>query len=185
MLSFKQFLIERIINLGFKNPGDRHPYSSEIHKIIRDAYKPINGYMGLGHRTKAEREAIHSDIHNDSHAIKLYRHGGKIRTAVIYKKDENGNRKIIAAGTDGSEHGKDGLVNHILKDDHHMHRAWVEASGALHHVMKKIGFEEIPPDKVQRVTKKHIEPLPDGGYVRMIGGHPHVKHALGTIKEKP
>lgn len=181
MLSFREFLVERIINLGFNDSGNKTTHAPAVHEIIRSSYKGINGYMGLGHGSTEESEAIHQDIHNTNHAIKVFRHQGKIKSAVIYKKDEKGNRKIIAAGTDGSTHGKHGLFS-IMKDDHRMKRAWIEASGSMEHVAKKIGFNEIPPEKVQSAIKKHIEPLPDGGYIRQIAGHPHKKRALGTLK---
>lgn len=177
MLSFKLFLLERIVNLGFSEHGDREQYAATIHDIIKTSYKHIGGYLGLGHGTQAESDAIYSDIHHPDHAIKMYRHNGKIKAAVIYKMSDQYNRKLIAAGTDRSSEGIHGFKNEILRSDNKMKRAWGEFSGKMKELVAD--WKSIPPKTVQKITGKPNIPVGSNEYLRRIGREYKRKSAKG------
>lgn len=178
MLSFSQFnssLIERWITSDDHSEKSRH--HDEIHSILKSSYKDIGGYGGHGHNTKAEHEAISSDIHNPNHIIKINRHDDKITSAAIYKKQHG--RKIIALGTNGTIKGKQHL-NDMIKSDHTQKRAWGELSGAAEHLYRKHGAPEISSHQVEHLTGKTVlQHNPDNSYVRRIGGELHTKRLLG------
>lgn len=178
MLSFSEFLLERIVNLGFSGSGNREPHASAIHDIIRTSYRHIGGYLGLGHGTEEESKAIYDDIHNSNHAIKMYRHDGEIKAAVIYKLDPDKklNRKLIAAGTDNSKEGKHGLIHHIIREDGKMKRAWGEFSGKMKDLVAD--WPSISPKTVSDITGKPNIPLGDE-YLRRIGDIYKRKSARG------
>jgi hypothetical protein len=182
MLSFREFFFaEHVLSIGMNPEHEkfREKHRQEIHDIIHNSYKKVDGgYGGLGSGSKAESDAIHHDI---SHSmIKATKRAGKITSVNMYK-DKFG-RKSIAAGTDGTDVGKADYMK-TKKEDHHQKRAWGEVSGASEHIGKKIGNPVIPNSRAKELTGKDVERHADGEhYTRMIGGHPHVKTIIGHPK---
>lgn len=185
MLSFKQFLNEKIISIGL-NPGHdslRSKHHDQLVNILSKSYKAIGGYVGKRSGTAEEHKAISGDIMHPQHAIKAVRRGNNITAVVVYKKDHKGNRKLIAAATDASDQGKNDLKSHILQQDQHMKRAWGEFSGPLQHVMHKLNFPHIDPSTAKQLLPgKQITANDDGTYNRSIAGKTMTKRAMGYFK---
>lgn len=142
MLSFREFFFaEHVLSIGM-NPNHekyREQHRQQIHDIIHNSYKSIDGYGGLGSGSKAESDAIHHDI---SHSmIKATKRGNEI-TAVNLYKDKFG-RKSIASGTNGTPEGKKDYMK-TKTEDHTQKRAWGEVSDKAEHIGKKIGNPVIP-----------------------------------------
>lgn len=187
MKSFRQYLEEKIINIGFGGSEDkelRQKHGDEIHHIIQKSYSKLeDGYGGKGRGTEAESKAIHSDIHDPNHAIKVYRRGGKITHATIYKKTQFG-RKVVAAGTDGTEQGKKDYIHSNTEDikrpDRH---SYGEVSGAPENIKRKLGARVIPNKEVEKILGKPVEKHEGGEYYsRSIGGQMHKKVMVGNPK---
>lgn len=187
MKSFREFLLEKIINIGFGSSEDkelRQKHGPEIHKVIQSTYSKLeDGYGGKGRGTEEEHKAIHSDIHDPSHAIKVYRRDGKITHATIYKKTQYG-RKIVAAGTDGTEQGKKDYYHSNKEDVKRPERhSYGEVSGAPEHVKRKLGARVVPNKEVEKIIGKPVEKHEDGEYYsRKIGGQMHKKVMVGNPK---
>lgn len=178
MLSFKEFLFERVMSIGFK-PEDEHQretHRQEIHDILRKSYEKVEGgYSGLGSGTEAESKAIHDDISNSQ--IKAVKREGKISAVNLYKRSHG--RKSIAAGTDGSNQGKTDFIKTKIEDNTHRN-VWGEYSGALKHILGKLNTPKIAAKDAQRLVNKPMTPDEDGyHYVRKIGGVDRQKIALG------
>lgn len=181
MLLFNEFLNETVISPGFKPEHEplREKHRQEIHDILHNSYKSIGGYSGHPSGSKEESDAIHHDITHT--AIKATRHNGKVTSAVLYKKQHG--RKIVGIGTDGSEHGKKGVVQ-TLTSDHRQKRAWGEVSGKVEHLANKIGFPKLKAHHTTALIGKHTIHSDDGEhYTRSIGGHNHEKVGIGHPKE--
>jgi hypothetical protein len=181
MLTFKQYLEERVLSIGLNPEHEIHreKHRQEIHDILHKSYKSVEGgYGGHGSGTEAESKAIHDDISN-SH-IKATKRDGKVTSVNLYK-DKFG-RKSIASGTDGTDQGKrDYLKN--KSEDHHQKRAWGEVSGKAEHIAKKIGNPVLPNSMANKLTGKDTTPHEDGThYTRKIGGHDHQKVIIGHPK---
>ena len=182
MISFSEFILERFLNPGFneKHEHYREQHRQAVHDILRHSYKDIGGYMELGSGTDAESKAIHGDISNSD--MKLGRKEGKIVSATLYKKHPEG-RKVIAAGTDGSEEGKKSLGRNIAEDIHRNERhAWGEFSGALGHIWKKSGARVVPSSKAHEMLHKVVEIVSPDSYKRLIGGKVKTKTIMGNPK---
>lgn len=185
MLTFKLYvdqIYETVLSIGLNKNHEkyREEHRHEIHDILRNSYKSVDGgYSGMGHGTKEESDAIHSDI-SKSH-IKAVKRGGKI-TAVRLYKDSHG-RKAIGGGTDGSAQGKKDFIK-IGSEDHSQKRAWAEVSGAPEHLARKMGAPIIPNSQAEKLTGKKITDLdPDGEhYTRKIGTALHKKVIVGHPK---
>ena len=148
MLSFKNFLLERVLSIGL-NPDHerfRDQHRNEIHDMIRKSYSPIGGYAGFSSGSEEESKAIHSDISNS--VIKAVKRDGKITALNLYKKQHG--RKSIASATDGSDQGKKDYLKTKL-EDHEQKRAWGEVSGAVEHISKKLGVPGIPSSRAQEL----------------------------------
>jgi hypothetical protein len=183
MLTFRQYLEEKVLNPGFNPDHDkyREQYRNQIHDAIRHSYAPIGGYLSLGSGTKEESDAIHADISNPDHAMKLTKRGDTITSIALYRKFKG--RKSIVSATNGSEQGKKDLRK-TMEDDHHHKRAWSEASGAVARLREKIGFPKIPASKAAELTgKSDIIPKNEYTYTRNIAGHPHEKTLYGYPKD--
>lgn len=184
MKTFDEFmLVEHYVttNGGGLTDADHHA----AHHVLLTSYKGVEGgYGGKGSGSSAEHQDAHKDLKNPNHIVKLKKVAGKVVSAVIYKK--NNGRKLIAGGTDGSQHGKDHLKK-ILGDDHKHKRAWAEVSGALGHIMKKQGHPEISHEHAEHLTGKHvIEHHHDrNSYTRLIGGDVHEKQLVGHPASTP
>ena len=180
MLTLTQFITERFRS----TPGDAaviQKHADALHHILHTSYKGVEGgYGGHGSGTQAEHDAIHADLNNPNHHVKIHTKDGK-PTAVVVSKQQHG-RKIIAVGTDGSEHGKKALHD-IMKSGHkHKTNMWGEFSGALGHIAKKHGWPTIHNQHAHElVGKKIIRHSPDGTtYHRLIGGELHEKSVMGN-----
>lgn len=185
MLSFKQFLQEKVLSIGLNPDHEKHreTYRNEIHDILRNSYKKIGGYSGFKSGSEEESKAIHKDI--DSSIIKAVRrpteNGKKITAVNLYKKTHG--RKSIAVGTDGSEQGKKDFYKTKIEDHEHK-RAWGEVSGALEHIHKKIGSPNIPFEKAKKlVGKPDMKKVGDSHYERKIGNSVLKKVAVGYPSE--
>jgi len=183
MLSFNQFITEKILNIGFNSDHEkfRERHRDQIHDIIQRAYTNVDGgYGGLGSGTPKESKQIHRDISNLN--IKAVKRDDKI-TAVNMYKDQFG-RKSVATGHDGTPQGKSDwkqvASEDITQTDRHV---WGEVSGGSEAAKKKLGAKEIPYEKVGQLTGKRTQRVGDSNrYMRDIGGEPHEKVAIGNPK---
>lgn len=185
MLSFKEYLQERVLSPGFNKEHDalKEKHRQEIHDILHKSYShpSIGGYGGLTSGSKEESDAIHHDISNNK--MKMVRRNNKVVAVNLYK-DQHG-RKSIAAGTDGTPEGKKGMLS-IMHDDKKKERSWSEVSGAPEHIMTKMGFPKVPNSRAKELTGKHdIEPTKDDDhkYTRKIGNDRHEKTIMGYPKK--
>ena len=158
-----------VINEHFLTPiseEERNKYKEEVYKILVESYKDIGGLFGIDSA---------DDLVKQTHIWKLVRKGGKIVAAIVYAdKIKNGERKAIAAGTNGTEEGKKALYSIIKEDLKFKNRhAIVEVSGKMEHIYKKFGGVPIPNTLVQDIlgpSKKIIDLNLDGyHYTRAIG----------------
>jgi hypothetical protein len=183
MHSFKQYITERILSIGFNPEHERfrEQHRQDIHDILQRSYKAVEGgYGGLGSGTEEESKAIHNDISNLN--IKATRRDGKI-TAVNLYKDQYG-RKSVATGHDGTIEGKSDWKRVASEDIHQTDRhVWGEVSGGSEIAKKRLGAQEIPFEKMGRLTGKKLDRVGDSNrYVRDIGGEPHEKVGIGNPK---
>ncbi|MHB8124002.1 MAG: hypothetical protein ACYDG4_18100 [Desulfuromonadaceae bacterium] len=181
MLSFAEYLNERVLSIGLKADHEQHreKHRAEIHDMLRAAYEPIGGYGGNESGSKAESDAIHHDISNS--IIKATKRDGKISSVNLYK-DQHG-RKSIASATDGSAQGKKDFMS-TKGEDHTQKRAWGEVSGKVSHLHSKIGTPDIPASRAKELLGKDVKPHADGvHYDRKIGDHEHTKKMVGHPKK--
>jgi hypothetical protein len=180
MQSFKDFLSEHILSIGF-NPDHekyRETHRSEMHNLIKNAYKEIGGYAGLGHGSKEESDTIHNDISKLN--IKAVKRDGKISSMNMYK-DQHG-RKSVASATDTSTQGKKDFIK-TKDEDNKQKRAWGEVSGAVEHLQKKLGVPSIPSSRTKELIDKDVNKHDDGyHYDRKIGAEHHTKVMMGHPK---
>ncbi len=182
MLSFKQFqeLSEHVLSIGL-NPSHekyREQHRTDIHDMLKTSYSKLGGYSGHTSGSPEESKAIHHDV--DNSMIKATRRNGKITSVSMYKNKHG--RKLIAAGTDGSEQGKKDYKKTVI-DDHNQQRSWGEVSGAIEHIKRKIGVPIIHNKHAEKLTGKEVEIHPDEEhYTRKIGNHPHTKVIMGHPK---
>jgi hypothetical protein len=190
MQKFKDFIIERFINLL---PGDeeaKHKVKHEVYGLVQKAYANIGGMKGNGFESP-------DDMVKKIPMWKLHRKNGELKSVTLYK-DKKG-RKMVAAATDSSQEGKEGLSK-LLSDDITRKRAYTEVSGpALGFLKKHLPNRNVKPfamhyddvqshadgDEIRKAPEndpeidKHPE-LKDHFYQRKIGGHWHTKIMLGT-----
>lgn len=180
MLQFKQFIIERIISIGINPEHEkfREQHRTEIHNLLRNAYKDIGGYGGHVHGSKAESDAIHKDI--DNSMIKATKRDGKITAVNLYKKQFG--RKSIAVATDGTQQGKQDFLKTKIEDNE-FKRAWGEVSGKSETIARKINTPIISSSRAQELLNKNVTRHDDSEhYTREIGGQPHRKIMVGYPK---
>jgi len=183
MQSFKEFITEKVLSIGL-NPSHevhRENHRQEIHDILHHSYSSIGGYAGHKSGSSEESHAIHHDITHG--VIKATKRSGKISSVSLYKKSHG--RKLVAAGTNGSEQGKHDLKKTNL-EDHEQKRAWGEVSGAIEHISRKHGYPEIPSSRSKELLpgKKVTREKGSNHYTRDIGGHPHRKVMMGHPKDE-
>lgn len=181
MLTFNQFIIERVLSIGLNPEHEkyREHHRQEMHDMIRKAYSQpeLGGYGGLKSGSPEESKAINDDISNS--VIKATRRDGKITAVNLYKKQHG--RKSIAAATNGTEQGKKDLIKTKLEDTEQQ-RAWGEVSGKVAHIHKKIGTPDIPASRAKELLGKDVTPQGEYEYTRNIGGTPHTKKMVGFPK---
>jgi len=186
MISFIEYLnspllTERVLSIGINPEHEkfREKHRQQIHDMIRDSYKKIDGYAGHKSGSDEESKAIHSDI--SSSLIKATVRDGKVSAVNLYKKQHG--RKSIAIATDGTDQGKKDLLKNKL-EDHEQKRAWGEVSKAPEHIAKKMGVPVIPVERMKKLTGKELEPVGDEGhYRRKIGSEYHTKIGVGHPKD--
>jgi hypothetical protein len=173
MFSFKTYLNEHYLSIGL-NPDHekyREQHRQEIHDILHNSYKSVEGgYGGHGSGTEEESKAIHDDISNNM--IKAVKRHGKITAVGLFRKQHG--RKAIAIGSDGSDQGKKDVIM-TAKEGHKQKRDWAEVSGKPEHLMKKVGWPTVPNTEAERLTGKKILSKDEDGthYTRNLGGTPH------------
>jgi hypothetical protein len=175
MQSFSQFISERYITTT--DPDLKRKHADDVHTMLRNSYKSVDGYGGLGSGSKEEHEAIHKDLHDPHVIMKLHKKEGKALSVSLYKKQRG--RKLIAAGTNGTDEGKASL-HRIVKDDNKDKRAWGEVSHSMEKVYDKHKMPTVSSDKAEELTgKKIIRKHGDDHYDRLIGGHERTKVIKG------
>ena len=123
---------------------------------------------------------------DDTDFWKLCTKNGKVVAAATYTY-KRGGRKLIAAGTDGSQEGKQWLYK-ILQEDIKFkdRKAWAEVSGAMEHIyINKNGAIPVPATIAQEIMKdKPFVKIHDDGYHydRLIAGEIHTKILVGNPK---
>jgi hypothetical protein len=180
MITFKEYLAEHYVTTD--NSEEKQKHLQHAHDMIRASYKSIGGYSGLGHGSEKESEAIKKDIMDPDVIMKLHRKNNKPHSVMLYKKKHG--RKLVAAGTNGTDEGKKSL-NKTISADSKEHRAWGEVSHAMEHLYKKHGMPAVHNKHAERLTGKTINHIDDDGehYSRTIGDKPHVKSIRGYTKE--
>ena len=186
MLSFKQFLDERVLNIGLSGEDHdlRQQHSDSIVHMLKTSYASLDGgYGGMGNGTQAEHDAIHADVHNPEHFIKGTVRDGKLVSVSIYKKTAAG-RKRIASGTDGSMSGKEAYKKTSEEDRDQVDRhAYAEVSHKPEAIAKKMGVPQVPNDKVGNLLGKDIVKHDDGyHYDRKLGNEVKTKVMVGHPK---
>lgn len=185
MKTFKQYLEEKVLNIGLnpKHEKFRDSHEREIHDVIQSSYSKVEGgYGGLGSGSKEESDAILTDIRNKDHAIKAVRREGKINSAIIYKKKHG--RKVIALGHDGTIGGKRDITKTVGDDLRPERNVWGELSDAAEKFYRKMGYPVQSPKKAKKLTgKSDVEVQDKERYTRSIGGHRHSKVIMGKPKE--
>ena len=188
-MSFREFLSESYLNYFTHDKEKREMVVDEVWEILQDSYRPIGGIHGSGFKSK-------QDMVENIPFWKLVRKNGKIVTVVCYK-DTNG-RKLVAAGTNGSTEGRDGLAR-IIMDDLKRERAYMELSDKLlRFITRVMGVENLKrfllsPKDYSKISGNEIFPVePDDPeirsnpelkgffYKREIGGDLHTKVAMGV-----
>ena len=114
--------------------------------------------------------------------MKLHRKDSKAQSVMLYKKQHG--RKMIAAGTSGTDEGKNSLYD-TVKADHKEKRAWGEVSHAMEKVYSKQGMPSVSNDKAEELTGKKIIRKHTVGehYDREITGQVHTKTIKGHPKQ--
>ena len=69
----------------------------DMHDMLVKSYHYVGGYAGLGSGSKEESKAIHSDLSNPDHIIKVIKRGSAITALAMYKPQFG--RKGIASAT--------------------------------------------------------------------------------------
>jgi hypothetical protein len=100
--------MERVLNYFVgRHEDERIKYADEVYEILVKAYAKSGGIHGNGFRDA-------QDMVKNIPFWKLVRKSDKIVAVVMYK-DRDG-RKMVAAGSDGSEEGKDMLGAILMQD---------------------------------------------------------------------
>lgn len=169
-----------LLNEAFVNIFDtksKFEYVDVVWDILELSYADIGGTFAIA---KDKQELI-----NDSDMWKMVRRNGKIVAVCLYTS-KRGGRKSMAAGTDGSPEGKEGLYS-IIKEDIKMkdRQAWSEVSHKMEYIkLVKFGAHPIPAKNAQELMpdKPFLSIDKDGyHYTRMIGGKPMTKIMVGNI----
>ena len=188
MLTFKQYINERFINLIGDDPR-KEQHADHVKSLLDKSYASIGGVHGSGFKDK-------QDMIKNIPMWKLHKHDGKVVGAVLYK--DKGGRKSVAIASDGSAHAKHGIAQ-IMKDDLKQGRSYGEKSAAALSFLKKhVGSEHlqkhiIPYHQVEKHAGEAIQRPPhddpeikrhpefkDHFYQRKIGNEWHTKLMLGT-----
>ena len=170
MQPFKEFLLERFINLFNIDRKEREKYADEVWELLQKSYAKIGGIKGSGFNSK-------QDMIDNIPFWKLTKKNGKIIVANFYK-DKNG-RKRVATATDGSDEAKKALANILVQE---FSRSYFEVSkGMLKFLINLVGMDFIKkyaktPKEAGKILKKDIS-LPDDNDSHMVK-YPELKDFL-------
>jgi len=191
MLTFKQYIEERFVNLLPGQEDKKREHADHVHAMVKKSYEDQGGIQGSG-------------FESPEHMVKkipmwkLHRTEGKVKAAALYKDKEG--RKRVAIATDGSEEGKKAAAR-IMVDDLRQERSYGETSGKSLSFMKKHAGEHVKRhaktyDEAEKILKKggdEIRKPPeddedvrrhpeykDHFYQRKIGDEWHTKLMVGT-----
>jgi hypothetical protein len=196
MLSFGELLSERYTNIIGDNEL-KQQYKQAVWDVLQLSYKQVGGIKGSGFSSP-------DDMVKNIPFWKLAIKGGAVVAVVLYK--DNGGRKFVALGTNGTEVGKRSIVD-MMKND--LNRSYGEVSkAALGVLMKQVPWDvlkhfvktpeeaktitgkddvrpvsEVPFNDLSKDAKKTLENYPQlrkYGYLRNIGGDIYFKVLLGT-----
>ena len=194
MITYRQFLAERFLNIFHTDTEQREQYRDTVWAMLQKAYEPIGGIKGSGFRSK-------DDMVANIPFWKIVRRGTDI-TAVVMYKDKTG-RKLVAIATNGTPQGKKDLAEMVIADLK-QDRSFMELSDtALKFLVRQVGYDLIvkyaktPQDAAKILVNNQIEqpdpkspdytnhtPLQKFFYGRKIGGHLHTKILMGTTGNK-
>ena len=189
-----EILTERFFNAF--TPKDKMKYSQQAWDMIQRSYEPIGGFHGPGFSNM-------EDMIASNRMFKFGIYNGKPVMVAIYKDDDQGGRKKVAVGTDGSDAGVK-LARNSIEAELHTGRAYGEFSGGPWGVAKKKFPPEVlttflvPASEVSELIQKEItpgagadmrtqgenDPYNEYYYQREIQGHWHTKVAYGDKLNK-
>lgn len=191
MLTFKEYLLERFINLLPHHETEKREHAKHVHDMLQSSYADQGGIHGSGF-------ASPDDMVKKIPMWKLHKSGGKVRAAALYKDKEG--RKRVAIATDGSAEGKKAAAS-IMVDDIRQGRSYGETSGKSLSFLKKHAGEHLKKhvksyEEAESIAKAggdtvrkppHDDPeilrhpeYKDHFYQRQIGGEWHTKLMVGT-----
>lgn len=168
-------LVERYVNAFQADTAIRAKYAEQVWEILQASYKKIGGIKGNGF----------NDIQDMIDNIPFWKLGvrnGKVHAVMMYK-DKSG-RKGVAAGTDGSQEGKQFLKDILVND---FGRSYIEASHDLLRFMKynfpdEVARHTVAPAQAKQILGKDVATVADDPeeYTRTIGGETIRKRMMGT-----
>ena len=188
MLTFKEYLEERFINLLPQHEKEKQDHSKHVYDMLTKSYADQGGIQGSGFESP---ESMVKKIP----MWKLHRSDGKIRAAALYK-DKTG-RKRVAIATDGSDEGKKAAAQ-IMVDDLRQGRSYGETSGKSLSFLKKHAGEHLKKhvktyDEATKISGDELRRPPENDpdvlrhpeykdhfYQRKIGDEWHTKLMVGT-----
>jgi len=185
MMRFKEFLVERILNLH--TPEDKMPYAQQVWDMLHRSYKNVGGFKSAS--------SIEELVNDPGYWKVVRRPNGRITAVNIYKKSPKTKTfKVIASATETDfdtvkqrhKATSQGLSDYdmIKKGDVKMKRAWAEVSGPVESLMQRSGAQPVPNEYAETLTGKKVIELSDDGYhyTRLINGEPYEKIIYGFIK---
>ena len=174
-------MTEHVLSIGLnpKHEKYREQYRNDIHDILRNSYSGIGGYSGIPSGSEDESKSIHNDISNS--LMKVVTRKGKVSAVTLYKPQYG--RKAIAVGTDSSKQGKLDFKKTAIEDNE-FKRAWLEGSGAIEAIQRKIGTPVVPSSEAEKLLGKKVRIVDKERYRRKIGSHSHEKVIMG-YPQKP
>ena len=181
MLSFFEFITEKVLSIGLNPEHEKYrtQHMQDMHDMLVKSYHYVGGYAGLGSGSEEESKAIHSDLSNPDHIIKVIKRGSAITALAMYKPQFG--RKGIASATDGTAQGVKDWKK--MRDEDSRRHGWAETSHKATAALKKLGYPEIPIQDMQRIlSNKKLTPTSGNKYTREIGGHEHEKLGMGYPK---
>ena len=181
MLSFLEYMTEHVLSIGInpKHEKYREQYRSDIHDVLRKSYEPIGGYGGISSGSEDESKAIHDDI--STSLMKLVTRKGKVSAVTLYKPQHG--RKAIAVGTENSKQGKMDFKKTAIEDNE-LKRAWLEGSGSVEAIQRKLGSPVVPSSEAEKLLGKKVKIIDKERYSRPIGGSEKEKVIMGYPKKE-
>lgn len=170
-MTFGEFLIESAKNaLAVKilsNTEEMRSFAKKMSSLLNDRYADINGFKG----PKTPREII-----KDADEVKVVLDEDSDLLAFSMYRTDIGGKKRIGSAAIRSDLGTAAAQKIIMSDiAPYDNWYWVEASGAIEHLFKKLGGNPIPSFLASKFLEKDVE---------LIEGDPvHYKRPIGINKE--